>query len=268
MKMNEIMDWLNQVILLILGFSTLIGILDFVGILPEKVKKRFKLNRASDTIDVLKEMGVDIDRYKINNESLDFPRALGNENLQEIAIKSLDNLKIDKKISVGHLRPTKLQHYYDLIGGSTDNKTAEYFANILSSYWAENCTNQSIISAPEFDFIVTPKSGSPILGYEFAKLCGKPFVLHEDTPRFKDNENDMRKWFNCKNVPEEGQTALIVDDSITGGSMCAATIDHLKQYKYNVKTCYVVFEVCAKNGRARLADKNVHLVSIVQTHKN
>lgn len=180
--------------------------------------------------------------------------------------KELSKRCIPKPISVGHQRVTKLTYYYDLIGGTCNWVTAEYFAKILSTYWADISSDKEVVSMPYFDFIVTPKEGSPLLGYEFAKLCNKPFVMHEGKPRFNDNMDDIRRWFDCDQVPQKGSVALLVDDSITRASMMESAVNHLREYGYKVNTCLVVFEVCVKNGRQRLKNKDITLVEVVKTH--
>lgn len=60
----NIFDIINGLILLLLAVSTLIGILDFIGLLPRRLRNRFRLNRAEDTIDVLDRMGFDMERYR------------------------------------------------------------------------------------------------------------------------------------------------------------------------------------------------------------
>ena len=118
----------------------------------------------------------------------------------------------------------------------------------------------------KIDFVVTPKQGSPILGYEFAKLIEKPFVLHEEIERFKGMDNDMRAVFDCHAVPKKGAVALIVDDSTTGGTMVCNTVRHLRKYGYKVYNCLVVFEPKNKRGRERLAAEQIGLLSIIETH--
>jgi len=171
-------------------------------------------------------------------------------------------------VSVGRIRQTELNYYIDLIGHSCNPNIAEAYARLLSSFWVNTIENTESIRTPDIDFIVTPKGGSPILGYEFAKVLDKPFVLHEMSDRFKSEEDDMRKRFDCAEIPEKGNKALIVDDSTTGGRMVLCAIEDLKRYGYTVTECLVVFEPQQKNARQKLSDQAVNLLSIVQTHSN
>jgi len=177
-------------------------------------------------------------------------------------------LKINGKVSVGRNRKTKLDYYIDLMGHTCSEEYAVAYAKILSTYWANCIKNTQLINNPIIDFIVTPKSGSPILGYEFSKLLKKPLVLHEDEGRFDTARKDMRRWFDCADVPPEGSRALIVDDSTTGGRMVISVINHLREYGYVVEYCLVVFEPKNKDARQKLNDLGVNLISIVATHEN
>lgn len=215
---------------------------------------------------ILKEIGINTEYYKRHIKALSFPNSIKPSETESIVKNNLEKFKIEERHAIGHLQPTTVEYFYDLIGGTCDTNTARIFALYLSSFWASNSPFKDIIAYVDFDFVLALKSGSPILGYEFAKLIGKPFLLHEVTARFKDNQDDMRTWFNCSEVPEKGTTALIVDDSITGGAMVSEAIDHLRQYGYIVHTCFVVFEPQIKNARERLKNKGVQLVSIIKTH--
>ena len=267
-QLNQVIDVLSTLVLVILGIGTLIQVLDMCGIIPSKLRDKLKLNRSQDTIDVLKEFGVNIEQYRKANILVGIPRDYSKEKLQEKTKQNLEELKIDKLVSVGKIRQTELNYYIDLIGHTCDPIVAQAYARLLSSYWADLIEKTQEIHSLHVDFVVTPKGGSPILGYEFAKLLNKPFVLHEDSDRFVSEEDDMRKRFNCAKIPEKGSIALIVDDSTTGGRMVIGVINDLRKYGYKVTECLVVFEPQQKDARQKLADKEVNLVSIVKTHND
>jgi len=260
----DVLDCINQIILFVLGISTLIGILDFVGFLPLKVREWLHLNRSSDTLDVLNKIGVDVNHYQRLIYSFKYPKNKTQAEIEKTVFDSLQKSKINKKVAVGHYVTTLLPYYYDLIGATCNPEAARYYANILSTYWAICLETPGTIKDFQFDFIVTPKGGSPILGYEFAALVQKPFVLHEESQRFEGD--DMRKCFDCDAVPKRGSKALIVDDSTTGGTMVCKTVDDLRRFGYQVNTCLVVFEPKGKNAREKLNAKNIQLISIVETH--
>lgn len=204
--------------------------------------------------------------YKRKNAIVGIPRDYNQDNIQKDIEKKLKELTIDKKVSVGKIRKTELNYYIDLIGHSCSQECAQAYARILTSYWADIVENSQDVKNPVIDFVVTPKGGSPILGYEFSKLMNKPLVLHEEEARFDCEKDDMRKWFDCAVIPPKGSKALIVDDSTTGGRMVLKVIEDLRKYGYDVSECLVVFEPQNKDARKKLSDQEVNLISIVKTH--
>lgn len=255
----------NNIILLILAIGTVIGVSDYVGALPPKMRERLQLNRIDNTIKLLEDMGMDFEKHRKHNHSLRFPKDLSLKSVKKSTIKSLKQFRVNKTVTVGHLRPTEVPYYYDLIGATCKCENAVYYAKLMSAYWAsyssdlENCSY--------FDFIVTPKCGSPLLGYEFAKLVKKPLVLHESNARFKSYDDDFRAKFNCTEIPKAGSVALIVDDSTTGGTMVMDAIEDLRHFGYKVDSCFVIFEPICKDAKVKLSSVNVDLVSITKTHK-
>lgn len=261
-------ELINQIILFILAISTLIGILDFVGFLPGNLRNLLHVNRSNDIIETLKKLGVDVEKLNRLNEYVKYPKESTNESIEKVTNDMINKFKIDENIAIGHYRTKELNYYIDLIGATCDHQYAVYFARLLSTYWADAIINTNNIKNCKFDFVVTPKGGSPILGYEFAKLINKPFVLHEESERFQNRPDEFRTFFNCSKNPQHGQTALIVDDSTTGGKMVLDTIKHLRQFEYKVDICLVVFEPCIKDAKQKLEQNDVQLVSIVRTHQN
>ena len=258
---------MDAIILILLSISTLVQVCDMCGFLPEGIRKRFRINKSQDTLEVLKELGINTNMYKRKNAIVGIPRDYNKENIAKDIEKKLNELIIDKNVSVGKTRKTKLNYYIDLIGHSCSEECAQAYARILASYWADTVENTQNVKNPVIDFVVTPKGGSPILGYEFAKIMNKPFVLHEESVRFDSAEEDMRQWFDCAVIPPKGAKALIVDDSTTGGRMVLDVIKHLREYEYDVSECLVVFEPQNKDARRKLSDKEVNLISIVKTHR-
>lgn len=257
-------EWINRVILILLAISTLFQVLNWLGFLPMKLKNKMKLNQAEDTLEVLKHLGVDIDKYRRANSVVDLPVDYP-EDIEKEVERKLKGLCLEMKVSVGKRRGTEADYYIDLIGHSCEPKCAELYARLLCTYWT-NAVREGVVKNSMFDFIVTPKGGSPILGYEFAKLMEKPLVLHEADERFHCKKSDMRQKFDCAQKPLQGASALIVDDSTTGGRMVLNAISDLKKYGYKVSECLVVFEPQSKDARKKLKDQGVNLISIVKTH--
>lgn len=257
---------MDTIMIILLGISTIIQICDMCGFLPGWIRKKFRINKSQDTLEVLKELGINTNMYKRKNAIVGIPRDYNQESIQKDVEKKLKELTIDKKVSVGKVRKTELNFYIDLIGHSCNQECAQAYARILTSYWADIVENSQDVKDPGIDFVVTPKGGSPILGYEFSKLMNKPLVLHEEEARFDCEKDDMRKWFDCAIIPPKGSKALIVDDSTTGGRMVLKVIEDLRKYGYDVSECLVVFEPQNKDARKKLSDQEVNLISIVKTH--
>lgn len=261
---DNITGYLNTFILIVLSISTLFSILDLVGFLPKGVKKHLKMSHASDTLEVLNELGIDVDKYKRSNYSLNYPKELSADAVKAEVEQSLKKFVINKPITVGKQRSVEVKTYIDLIGATCNPEHAAFFANMMCSYLAEAVKDNTKITNPNFDYIVTPKAGSPLLGYEFSKLLNKPLILHEDRPRFRDNDNDVRRVFDCLEVPPAGSRFLIVDDSITAGGMLSEIVKDIEKYNYQVSDCFVIFELVNKGGREKLKNENVNLLSIVE----
>ena len=264
--MDKINSQLNTIILIILSISTLIQVADMVGIIPQKIRKKLKQSHVTDTLDVLKELGVDIDRYQRNNIILDYPVDHTAGSVEDCVKKALDKTIIQKKVSVSYSSPIQIQSYIDLIGYTCNQEYAVFFAQQLCNYLAVATRNKEMLH-PSFDFIVTPKEGSPILGYELANLLNKPLVLHESKKRFIDVADDFRQYFDCEEIPHEGSTFLIADDSVTAGTKILATIEDLRRFGYGVYDCMIVFELTNVNGRENIAKRGVNLLSIVKVHQ-
>jgi adenine/guanine phosphoribosyltransferase-like PRPP-binding protein len=144
--------------------------------------------------------------------------------------------------------------------GTTDPVIAANFARFLETFW-RNCLLAS--QADPIDFIVTPKAGSPILGYELAKNLRLPFVIHNRREKFQVKPDEFRAHFDCVDPPHENALGLIVDDSSTGGDKVLALLDDLRKFKYDAKDCLIVFEPGLKSARKKISDKGVRLHSII-----
>lgn len=247
----------TKVILTILGLSTIVFILEAVGFLPLAISRFINKNRLGATIEVLNELGFDVKEKRKAIKDCEIQNA-SNINIE----KKLENITINKEVEIGkRLNDYYYPKYIDLMGATACEKSATDFARYL-------CKCQNDLNF-DFDFIVTSKLGSPILGYEFAKLLEIPFVLHSEEIKFRlrdPNEEDPRMKFDfgCLNYTK-ARKALIVDDSTTGGRKVINIIKDLKKYGFDATDCLVVFAPQGKQADEKLAKENVKLHSIVQT---
>lgn len=262
--LDKIFIW---VILVSSAISTVIMFLESLGFLPNKWIRFFNRKKTVVLLDVLKDLGIDYEKYQRSNLSISAPSSYENQDeLKAIVSKKLKDITIKSSMSVGKHEMVNTEEYIDLIGATTCQQNAELYAKYLSTYWSIIVKDKNKVIKPKFDFIVTPKGGSPILGYEFAKLMNKPFILYETENRVNNNKNIFMQRFNFAQEPDKGTVALIVDDSTTGGRMISELINDLKCSGYIVSECLVVFEPKLKKANFVLKELGVNLHSIVETH--
>jgi orotate phosphoribosyltransferase len=240
-------------VVFLLSISTIITLADSLGFLPYQLSKWLNRNRIALTIAVLKEFGIDVESYKRRNVANNFLSYFNSDDLENSIKHELSDITIRKEINIviGKASSVQTDQYIDLMGVSVNSEKSELFARYLSTYWNQLLVRHEI-SSDEFDFVITPKNGSPILGYEFSKLVNRPFGLHTSQDKFKGT-SCIHQRFDFIHPPENGTKALIVDDSTTGGRMVIEAIDDLRKFGYVVTDCLVVFEPQLKNARELIA---------------
>ncbi|WP_160036563.1 phosphoribosyltransferase [Paenibacillus sp. An7] len=255
----------NKLILLILTVSTVLFILEVSGLLPQKISLWINRNKLTQTFELLKQLGIDVDRYKRASLELDTPTYFKKENLEEELRKELEKATLHENVGVGKITSQQSNTYIDVMSFSTNPVQAELYTRYLSTFWSRKLSERGAVRNASFDFIVTPKNGSPILGYEFAKLFKKPLALYNEEPKFSTGKNIFQKTFDFMGKePKKGSVALLVDDSTTGGRKMVDAIDKLREQGYIVTDCLVLFEPTIKDARERLKRKDVELHSILK----
>ncbi|HEY0939822.1 MAG TPA: hypothetical protein VGE08_06970 [Steroidobacter sp.] len=255
---------ISGAILCLLSFSSLIFILDAVGLLPPWAAKWFARNRLDATLRALKSLGVkvtwDADKPSTPNGFMRRIRsALGEEpeyksRLKEMLIQHTLNAKID----VGQRRTFAAEAFIDVIGSTTDPEVARQYARILFTH----------LEAEEllaFDFVATPKEGAPLLGYEFAVLARKPLVLgvcdKGNDPTGNNRSHlilDYPLHMSLKN-----RTGILIDDSTTGGRKMLELAQALRAEGATVNNAAVLFEPIGKGARQLLQANQIELNAIV-----
>lgn len=259
---------LNKAILWVLAASGLALVADAVGFLHPKLQGWINRNRLRETLKLLGELGMDVPAVRRDNIVGKLERVSAPALADRVRVR-LDLTKIDHPVSVGSRNRVPGSHFFDLMGGTADARVAEVFARDLMALWAQ-LLEQRKVTETNIDFVVTPKTGSPILGSEVAKLMGVPLLLHNPEPKFSSHPADLRAIFDCQAVPEAGARGLIVDDSSTGGTKAIKLVEDLRAQGWAVSDFLVVFEPMLKqankgNAAPRLASKNVALHSILRT---
>jgi len=244
---------LFNIIIVISGFSTIILVLEATGFLPLWISKYLFRRRFANTIEMLKELGCDIEK----KELIDKDTKTYSNSIQ----KKLEKITLNKEVEIGKSTNGNIfSEYIDLMGACANQRNAQDFARELNTFTEK-------ISPPlEFDFIVTSKLGSPILGYEFANLVNKPLVLHSEEEKFRLIKGvDSRSKFDFGNIKiKKSKKALIVDDSTTGGRKVIDIINDLEQFGFKTTDCLVVFAPQGKNADRKLRNKGVKLHFILE----
>ncbi len=257
----------GQVVLLVLSVSTLINVVESVGLMPEGISKRLRKNRNSDVIMALKDLGVDFHeerRSRLFKKIYSFLRS--EKEFEDRVSGDLRRDTLNGPFLVGQRHEVSIKKFIDVMSAVCNEKKAVVYARYLSTFFYKTVCVDNGFNENEFDFIVTPKSGSPILGYEFSKIIGKPLVLHnhkEQKYRMVDHEQ-KKGAFDADFTIAPGMKALIVDDSTTGGGKVIEAIKDLREQGCKVENCVVLFEPQAKNVSEILKNYNVKLHSIVK----
>jgi orotate phosphoribosyltransferase len=148
--------------------------------------------------------------------------------------------------------------FLDAISASLVPQTKVAFASCLCSHFiSERKKDPELL---EVLGIVGIKRGSPWLAIEVAKELHLPLALHRGEARVNAGYAKPNDFFDGT-LPSHGKV-MIVDDSITGGTMVLSAIDHLKALHLGVEFCLVLFEVLGKPGRENLKDNGVRLLAI------
>jgi len=215
-----------------------------------------------ETMDILGEMGIDFKKQRKANLYFRLRSHFSSEDENVKKIKEVINNFVKKgKFSVGKTYQLEVEQFADLMSGSCDPNNAIAIARCLSTH----IKIKSEIS--DFDFVATPKNGSPIIGYEFAKIVNKPFIMHDcnETKYTTSNEEfSALSKFDSPIKLEKGKVGLIVDDSTTGGRKVMMLADDLRALGCVVSDCLVAFEPQGKKGGNLLTSAGIRLHSIVK----
>lgn len=253
----------NDIILWILAFATVISVLELNGFLPKFIARWFARNRLESTIKALQSLGVRVTHDEMASNITPVNKLLDKAKIKELAYKTelRGMLSVDTFTGDVHIGATTHFHsleFIDVIGSSTDPTRATKYARLLH-------THAKIENINDFDIIATPRSGSPILGYEFARLCQKPFVM--DSPsKVTDASKTMGAHASLdfpKSLTLKNKIVLIIDDSTTGGRKQVELANLLRAEGAKVEKSLVLFEPKGKGAREKLDANQIKLHSII-----
>lgn len=256
---------IGALVLFILSVATLITVLESMGFLPVAVSKFVFRHRVREIKSILSDLGVDFREQKKASLAIRIKSYLaGDDAVIKEARKIIDRNIKHGSFQVGKVAALQLNDFVDLMSASCSPQESQAIARCLSTYLRENLSQ---LSRSDFDFIATPKNGSPLIGYEFSKLLGKPLLLHDCNERKYHSENqglEAISGFDFSFELKAGMIGLIVDDSTTGGRKVRSIVEDLRKFGCEVHDCLVVFEPQGKNVKSILKDHGVLLHSIVR----
>lgn len=254
----------------ILGLSGFLVVMEALGFLPARMSKYLNRNRLAQTLEALQAMGVDVESIRKKNTVVGLPEKSAAKTIQDRVKSRLDHIKIKGPLLIGNTEAVVETAYINLMGATSEPAVARQFARDLAAHWRNLIESNRDVANYDIDFIVTPKSGSPLLGYELAQILGKPFAMYSAEPKFRKEPQIAESHFDCWPIPSKGSRALLVDDSSTGGGKAIAAVKHLRGFGFLVSDFLVVFEPLSKvetgqNAENRLKSLDVNLHSILKT---
>ena len=253
----------NDVILWILALATVITILDISGFLPPFIARWLARNRLENTIKALQSMGVRVTQDEKDLNITTASKLLDKAKIKELAYKTeLRGMLLEDTftgdVHVGATTHFNSPQFIDVIGSSTDSTRAVRYARILH-------THAKLEKIEDFDIVATPRTGSPMLGYEFARLCKKPFIM--DSPgKVTDASKTMGAHATLdfpKSLTLKDKSVLIIDDSTTGGRKQVELAILLRAQGAKVEKSLILFEPKGKGAREKLGLSNITLHSII-----
>lgn len=253
----------NDLIIWILGFTTIVGLLDMSGLLPNRLAKWFARNRLESTLTALRRLDVRISWDENTGSIKLIDHVLDLTHIKEHAYKAelRDLLKEDTfkgQMQIGGTTVFSSEEFIDVMGATAESTRAIHYAKLLQTHY-------KIENLPAFDIIATPRAGSPILGYEFARLSQKPFVMGT-SEKVKDKNQIMGNHSMLdypKTLSLAGKVVMLVDDSTTGGRKQIELAKKLRAAGAKVNISLALFEPQGKGAREKLAAEGITLHSII-----
>lgn len=260
MSTSEIGDYGLWLIAVITTISTVVLILDASGFLPYGIARWINKNRLTFSMMLLRELGI----VAKTQEPVDhYARSY-----KDVVRNVMDRARVQGPVAVGKIDDTFFDNFIDVIGATVNEANATRLARALTSHLIQNRILVSRYNEWQFDAVVCPKNGSPILAYEFSKLVQKPLALHNSETKFTKADGTPAGLSAKLDLASRELAAttkfLVVDDSTTGGRKIMALIDDVRAFGFEVTDCLVLFEPVGKGARERLLQRGVKLHAITE----
>lgn len=253
----------NDLVLWILGAATVVSVLDTNGFLPNWLAKWLARNRLESTLAALRKLDVRVSWDEDTGSVRLIDRVLDSSNIKEHAYKTelRDLLKADTfkgQMQIGGTTVFSSGEFIDVMGATANSARAIHYAKLLQTHY-------KIENLPTFDVVATPRTGSPILGYEFSRLSQKHFVMGI-SEKVKDKTQTMGDHSTLdypNTLSLAGKVVMLVDDSTTGGRKQIDLAKKLRAAGAIVNISLALFEPKGKGAREALAAEGITLHAIL-----
>ena len=257
-------------IVLISAFRNLIDLLYEKGIpLPKFVEDIIVKRKKKEVTFILESMGIkhlpNQDQFIKFTQFLDIPEQRSGLNYKK-ELETIMAMSYSKGFyKIGKTYSYNFDYFIDIMGSTTNFNCADRCSRILANFIRDEMKKE--LGDPStgiiFNKIVTPKSGSPTLGYMLGEILKIPciFFRGNDNPKYQ-SRNNYKSFFD--GTVSSDEIIILVDDSTTGGRMFKQAISKIREAKAKVNHAFVLFEPLGKNARKELSDLDVNLHSIIK----
>lgn len=218
--------------------------------LPEKLTRYLRERRIRETVELLSQLSYlsKAARLRQAAQYQELPASPG-KHVYERDIQQTAKTYLRKgQFLVGRVRDKEFRYFIDFMEASTVPRDADRLARALVSFIKDEMASLEQDPPIFFDCVVAPKGGSPVLAFLVARLLGSRCVLFRGADSPKVTRPDQLQHYFDGEI-RTGQTAILVDDSSTGGRMLADAIQKLGEMDVAVKHAFILFE--PKTGNAR-----------------
>lgn len=220
-------------------------------------------HRVAQIREVLKEIGFDEEERKKAKAFRTWRRVGSAGRYVDAHARCMSLLKScvwKRTVTVGSGDAVDFPYYIDLMSESLDPDRAEESARILASHVKSTQPAQDYA----FDAVIGLKLGSPLVAAAFSEKVRKPLLLFRGRNNYKVASDGIAARYLFDGPLTGKQSAVLVDDSTTGGTLALDCIEAASEVGISIRQCWVLFEPMGKQAREKLKAQGVELVSVVQ----
>lgn len=191
------------------------------------------------------------------------PPSIGRDLYEKDILETAKSHQIRANIRVGRIRDKRFPYFIDFMEASVNPRELERLARALASFIKDTMASLEHTSPIVFSKIVTPKEGSPTLGFRTGQILNVPCVLFRGAAQPKIAEPGDPLFF-FDGAVSQTDSVLLVDDSTTGGTMLLQATEKLRELGALVQHAFVLFEPEGGTAREVLRSNGVELHSAVR----